>query len=206
MFGGDFAPRGWARCHGQLLPISDHAPLFSLIGTTYGGDGVDTFALPDLREDAAPAASHQDGSADRTADLGIGKTFPAFAPHPRLGDALLLGLTSPVPGCAVRVDFRGSVHGVGVNPRHPPLVWQVKAAAGPNRSPQHQCAVGRYFGGAPSRGARLSTPAARRNTISVNSASVSMSSMTPVISSNTKPCSADQNSSAAKKASSPSRQ
>jgi len=55
MFGGDFAPRGWARCHGQLLPIADHAPLFSLIGTAYGGDGVDTFALPDLRQDAAPA-------------------------------------------------------------------------------------------------------------------------------------------------------
>jgi microcystin-dependent protein len=54
MFGGDFAPRGWARCHGQLLPISEHAPLFSLIGTTYGGDGVDTFALPDLREDTTP--------------------------------------------------------------------------------------------------------------------------------------------------------
>jgi len=56
MFGGDFAPRGWARCHGQLLPISEHAPLFSLIGTTYGGDGVDTFALPDLRRDEAPTA------------------------------------------------------------------------------------------------------------------------------------------------------
>jgi microcystin-dependent protein len=55
MFGGDFAPRGWARCHGQLLPISEHAPLFSLIGTTYGGDGVETFALPDLRQDHAPA-------------------------------------------------------------------------------------------------------------------------------------------------------
>jgi microcystin-dependent protein len=54
MFGGDFAPRGWARCHGQLLPISEHAPLYSLIGTTYGGDGVDTFALPDLRQDAPP--------------------------------------------------------------------------------------------------------------------------------------------------------
>ena len=54
MFGGDFAPRGWARCHGQLLPIAEHAPLYSLIGTTYGGDGVETFALPDLREDFAP--------------------------------------------------------------------------------------------------------------------------------------------------------
>jgi len=57
MFGGDFAPRGWARCHGQLLPISEHAPLFSLIGTTYGGDGVETFALPDLRHDHTPAAA-----------------------------------------------------------------------------------------------------------------------------------------------------
>jgi microcystin-dependent protein len=56
MFGGDFAPRGWARCHGQLLPIAEHAPLFSLIGTTYGGDGVETFALPDLRHDSAPAS------------------------------------------------------------------------------------------------------------------------------------------------------
>jgi microcystin-dependent protein len=54
MFGGDFAPRGWARCHGQLLPIAEHAPLFSLIGTTYGGDGVETFALPDLREVTVP--------------------------------------------------------------------------------------------------------------------------------------------------------
>jgi predicted phage baseplate assembly protein len=75
-------------------------------------------------EDAEPDAGQPDGSVDRTADLGIGKTFPAFAPHPELGDALLLGLTNPVPGCAVRVDFRGSVHGVGVNPKHPPLVWQ----------------------------------------------------------------------------------
>ena len=57
MFGGDFAPRGWARCHGQLLPIAEHAPLYSLIGTTYGGDGVETFALPDLREDAAPRST-----------------------------------------------------------------------------------------------------------------------------------------------------
>jgi microcystin-dependent protein len=48
MFGGDFAPRGWARCDGQLLAIADHAPLYSLLGTTYGGDGVETFALPSL--------------------------------------------------------------------------------------------------------------------------------------------------------------
>jgi microcystin-dependent protein len=49
MFGGNFAPAGWALCDGQLLPISENETLFNLIGTTYGGDGPSTFALPDLR-------------------------------------------------------------------------------------------------------------------------------------------------------------
>ena len=49
MFGGTFAPVGWAMCNGQLLAISQNTALFSLLGTTYGGNGVSTFALPDLR-------------------------------------------------------------------------------------------------------------------------------------------------------------
>jgi microcystin-dependent protein len=49
LFAGNFAPAGWAHCHGQLLPISENETLFQLIGTTYGGDGQSTFALPDLR-------------------------------------------------------------------------------------------------------------------------------------------------------------
>jgi microcystin-dependent protein len=49
MFAGNFAPQGYAFCEGQLLPISQHDVLFSLLGTTYGGDGQQTFALPDLR-------------------------------------------------------------------------------------------------------------------------------------------------------------
>jgi microcystin-dependent protein len=49
MFGGNFAPRGWAFCDGQLLAISSNTALFSLLGTTYGGDGRTTFGLPDLR-------------------------------------------------------------------------------------------------------------------------------------------------------------
>ncbi|HXO71751.1 MAG TPA: tail fiber protein [Bradyrhizobium sp.] len=49
MFGGNFAPAGWMFCEGQLLPISENETLFNLIGTTYGGDGQSTFALPDLR-------------------------------------------------------------------------------------------------------------------------------------------------------------
>ena len=49
MFGGNFAPAGWMFCEGQQLPISENETLFQLIGTTYGGDGQETFNLPDLR-------------------------------------------------------------------------------------------------------------------------------------------------------------
>jgi len=49
MFAGNFAPAGWALCQGQLLSIAQYNALFALLGTTYGGDGVNTFAVPDLR-------------------------------------------------------------------------------------------------------------------------------------------------------------
>jgi len=49
MFGGNFAPVGWAFCDGQLIPIAENDTLFNLIGTTYGGDGQSTFALPNLQ-------------------------------------------------------------------------------------------------------------------------------------------------------------
>ncbi len=52
MFGCNFAPTGWAQCNGQLLPISQNTALFSLLGTTYGGDGKSTFALPNLQGSA----------------------------------------------------------------------------------------------------------------------------------------------------------
>jgi microcystin-dependent protein len=49
LFAGDFAPRGWAFCDGQLIAIERNPVLFALLGTTYGGDGIHHFALPDLR-------------------------------------------------------------------------------------------------------------------------------------------------------------
>jgi microcystin-dependent protein len=61
LFPFDFAPRGWAWCHGQLLPISQHTALFALIGTIYGGDGRTTFALPDLRGRVAVSAGQGPG-------------------------------------------------------------------------------------------------------------------------------------------------
>lgn len=64
LFAGNFAPNGWMFCDGQLLPISENETLFVLIGTTYGGDGQSTFALPDLRgrvpihHGSGPGGSH----------------------------------------------------------------------------------------------------------------------------------------------------
>jgi microcystin-dependent protein len=61
MFGGNFAPRPWAFCAGQLLPISQNTALFSILGTIYGGDGRTTFGLPDLRGRTAMSAGRGPG-------------------------------------------------------------------------------------------------------------------------------------------------
>jgi len=72
IFAGNFAPSGWFLCQGQLLPISEYDVLFNLIGTTYGGDGVSTFALPDLQGRVpvhvgqGPGSSYQLGESGGT--------------------------------------------------------------------------------------------------------------------------------------------
>lgn len=68
MFAGNFAPRGWAFCAGQILPIAQNTALFSLLGTTFGGNGQTTFALPDLRG-RAPVGQGQ-GPGLSNIDLG----------------------------------------------------------------------------------------------------------------------------------------
>ena len=68
MFAGNFAPTGWATCDGQILPISQNTALFSLLGTTYGGNGQSTFALPNL-QDSAPLHPGQ-GQGLSLYDLG----------------------------------------------------------------------------------------------------------------------------------------
>jgi microcystin-dependent protein len=67
LFGGNFAPEGWALCQGQLTSIAENPALFTLIGTTYGGDGQNTFGLPDLR---GRFPVHQGVGAGQTAVLG----------------------------------------------------------------------------------------------------------------------------------------
>ena len=65
MFGGNFAPRNWAFCDGQLLPIAQNTALFSLLGTTYGGDGRTTFGLPNLQGRVAMHAGNGPGLSQR---------------------------------------------------------------------------------------------------------------------------------------------
>src|SRR5690348_4723848 len=87
MFAGNFAPAGWMFCEGQLLPISENETLFQLIGTTYGGDGQNTFALPDLRgrlplhQGDGVVLAEADGVEEVTLSLQQipGHTHPLFA-------------------------------------------------------------------------------------------------------------------------------
>ncbi|MGS2741046.1 phage tail protein [Sinomicrobium sp. M5D2P17] len=70
LFAGNFAPRGWAFCNGQLLAIAQNQALFSLLGTTYGGDGRTTFALPDLRGRVPVHAGNSQGPGLQDVRLG----------------------------------------------------------------------------------------------------------------------------------------
>lgn len=84
IFGFNFAPKGWAQCNGQLLPLSQNTALFSLLGTFYGGDGKSTFALPDLQ---GSAAMHQ-GQGSGLSDYFLGQTG---------GEQFVTLLTSEMP-------------------------------------------------------------------------------------------------------------
>ncbi len=70
MVGFNFAPNGWAKCEGQILPIASNTALFSILGTTYGGNGQTTFALPDLRGRAPMHAGSGQGPGLSPRDLG----------------------------------------------------------------------------------------------------------------------------------------
>ncbi len=90
LFAGNFAPRGWALCEGQLLPINQNQALFSLLGTTYGGDGRTTFGLPDLRS-RAPLSP------------GRGAGLPNYDQGERGGNATTVLLTANLPQSQINI-------------------------------------------------------------------------------------------------------
>lgn len=97
MFAGNFAPAGWQFCEGQLLPISENETLFQLIGTTYGGDGQSTFALPDLRgrlpihQGGGFVLAETGGAEEITLTVG---QIPAHS-HPMLANSQAATETTP---------------------------------------------------------------------------------------------------------------
>jgi microcystin-dependent protein len=109
MFAGNFAPAGWMFCEGQLLPISENETLFQLLGTTYGGDGQSTFALPDLR---GRLPLHQ-GNGFSLAETGGAEEItltvnqiPAHT-HPMLGSSNTAASNSPTSNLGARVTIAG---------------------------------------------------------------------------------------------------
>jgi microcystin-dependent protein len=102
MFGGNFAPRGWAFCSGQLLSISTNTALFSILGTTYGGDGRTTFGLPDLRGRASIHPGNGPGLTTRS----LGQKFGAE--HVTLNESELPAHNHAATGQAKCSDANGT--------------------------------------------------------------------------------------------------
>jgi len=80
IFAGNFAPQGWAFCNGQLFPPAQYAALFSLLGSIYGGDGVRTFGLPDLKAKAPMAPGQGSGLSDHLLGEAAGAATVTLSP------------------------------------------------------------------------------------------------------------------------------
>ncbi|MEW6131198.1 MAG: tail fiber protein [Acidobacteriota bacterium] len=131
MFAGNFAPAGWMFCEGQLLPISENETLFQLIGTTYGGDGESTFALPDLR---GRIPIHQ-GNGFILAETGGAEEItltvqqiPAHS-HPLLGSSSSASSTDTAGNVGARITVAG-VFAYGTDAPLQPLSPQAVAPVG----------------------------------------------------------------------------
>lgn len=97
MFAGNFAPAGWMFCNGSLLAISDYQVLFQLIGTAYGGDGVNTFALPNLQ---SRIPVHPDGGSFPYASLGGVETVTLTVQQIPLHNHAAIGVSGSANGVA----------------------------------------------------------------------------------------------------------
>lgn len=109
-FAADFAPKSWAFCNGQILQISTNQALFSLLGTTYGGNGQTTFALPDLRGRAPVSAGTGPGLSEytlgqRTGTETVSLTTNNLPPHVHNGAVNLQLSADSNPGSQPSVEF-----------------------------------------------------------------------------------------------------
>ncbi len=117
MFAGNFAPRFWAFCHGQILPIAQNTALFSLLGTTFGGNGQTTFALPDLRSRVPIGV----GQGPGLSPVLLGQSFGAET-------ATLLTATMPAHNHSATVRFGADSGGATTDE----AAGNVPCSVGPN--------------------------------------------------------------------------
>jgi microcystin-dependent protein len=120
MFGFNFAPVGWAQANGQLLPIAQNTALFSLLGTQFGGDGVTTFALPDLRGRVALHEGQGPGLTNRTVGEKGGAetvtlTTAQMPNHTHQLEASSLQATTKQPAGAVLADAKQEIYAPAPN-------------------------------------------------------------------------------------------
>src|SRR6478609_9343297 len=98
MFGGNYNPRGFAFCNGQLLPIAQNQALFSLLGTTFGGDGRQTFGLPDLRGRSAIHEGSGHTLGEKGGEQGHTLSITELPTHTHVFNASAAGATANPPG------------------------------------------------------------------------------------------------------------
>lgn len=97
IFSFPFAPKGWAQCNGQLLPVNQNQALFTLLGATYGGDGKTTFALPDFRGRAAMHVGNSHTLGERGGEQAHTLTLPQLPEHAHTVNATTAPADTPGP-------------------------------------------------------------------------------------------------------------
>ncbi|HXH02317.1 MAG TPA: tail fiber protein [Candidatus Competibacteraceae bacterium] len=134
----NFAPQGWALCNGQLLPINQNQALFSLLGTTYGGDGRVNFALPDLRGRTPIHAGSGHTLGERGGEAFHTLDIDELPHHSHVLNASTAAATTPVAGNAILANGGKDVYASpqSLVPMHPAAVSSVGGSqAHENRQP-----------------------------------------------------------------------
>jgi microcystin-dependent protein len=133
-FAGNFAPVGWLPCDGRLLPISEYDTLFALIGTTYGGDGVNTFGLPDL-QGRAPMHRTQSSSYPigmKAGDEAVTLTVPQLPLHTHPAAATNVGGTVDTPTNGLWASPAPNFYSATTNGTMHPLAVQPQGGSQPH--------------------------------------------------------------------------
>lgn len=131
LFGGATPPDGWLLCHGQVLPIAEYPTLSNVLGTQYGGDGVTTFSLPDLRDRAAVGASASKslGSSGGADSVGIGvNNMPAHS-HTMSASQGTNGTISPSNGSYLSATAGGTQSAAAIYAPSAPTSVQLAAGS-----------------------------------------------------------------------------